>query len=46
MDDSKQSIHMKTYLLRNWRFCLVSFGNPTFSNIFPRARDVLMTFEL
>ena len=29
----------------NGRFCLVSLGNPTFSNIFPRARHVLMTFE-
>ena len=34
------------YFLINGRFCLVSLGNPTFSNIFPRARHVLMTFEL
>ena len=35
-----------TYFLINGRFCLVSLGNPAFSNIFPRARNVLMTFEL
>ena len=49
MDDSKRSIHMKTYLFVyfsiNRRFCLVSLGNPTFSNMFPRSRHVLMTFE-
>ncbi len=48
MDDSKWSIHMKTFLAYfsiNGRFCLVSLKNPTFSNIFPRAKHVLMTFE-
>ena len=48
MDDSKWSIHMKTYVAYfsiNGRFCLVSLKNPTFSNIFPRAKHVLMTFE-
>ena len=34
------------YFLINGRFCLVSLGNPTFSNIFPRARHVLNSFEL
>ena len=29
------------YFLINWWFCLVSFGNPTFSNTFPRTRHVL-----
>ena len=34
------------YFSINGSFCLVSLENPTFSNIFPRARHVLMTFEL
>ena len=34
------------YFPINERFCLVSLGNPTFSNIFPRVRHVLMTFGL
>ena len=34
------------YFLINGRFSLVSLRNPTFSNIFPHARHVLMTFEL
>ena len=33
------------YFSINGRFCLVSLKNPTFSNIFPRAKHVLMTFE-
>ena len=33
------------YFSINVRFCLVTFGNPTFSNISPRARHVLMTFK-
>ena len=33
------------YFSINGRFCLVSLKNPTFSNIFPRANHVLMTFE-
>ena len=34
------------YFSINRRFCLISLGNPTFSNIFPRAKHVIMTFEL
>ena len=38
MDNSKRSIHKKNLLVAyfsiNRRFCLVSLGNPTFSNIF------------
>ena len=30
------------YFSINGRFCLVSLKNPTFSNIFPRAKHVLM----
>ena len=33
------------YFLINERFCLVSLGNPTFSNMFPHARHALTTFE-
>ena len=33
------------YFSINGSFCLVSLKNPTFSNIFPRAKHVLMTFE-
>ena len=33
------------YFSINGRFCLVSLKNPTFSNIFPHAKHVLMTFE-
>ena len=33
------------YFSINGRFCLVSLKTPTFSNIFPRAKHVLMTFE-
>ena len=33
------------YFSINGRFCLVPLKNPTFSNIFPRAKHVLMTFE-
>ena len=47
---SKRSIYMKNllvaYFLINGRFCLVSLGNSAFSNMFPRAGHVLMTFEL
>ena len=36
------------YFLINRKFCHVSLGlgNPIFSNMFPRARHVLVTFEL
>ena len=34
------------YFSTNGRSCLDSLGNPTFSNMFLRARHVLMTFEL
>ena len=48
---SKRSIYVKNLLVVAYfsikrRFCLVSLANPTFSNIFPRAKYVLMTFEL
>ena len=51
MDDFKtiyiyENLHVVAYFLINGRFCLVSLGNPTFSNMFPCARNVLMTFEL
>ena len=51
MDDFKtvyiyESLLVVANFSINGRFCLVSLGNPTFSNIFPRARHVLMTFEL
>ena len=52
MDDSQRSLHMKTYFLRisqkNGRFCLVSLGNPTFSNIFFHVPDTfwwLLNYE-
>ena len=32
------------YFLINGRFCLISFGNSTFSNISPRAKHVLNTW--
>ena len=34
------------YFLINGKFCLVSLWNQTFSNIFPCARHVLISFEL
>ena len=34
------------YFLINGWFCLISLGNPTFSNIFTRARHDLNTFKL
>ena len=48
MDDSKLIYTYKNllaYFSINGRFCLVSLGNLTFSNIFSRARHVLLTFE-
>ena len=51
MDDFKticiyKNLHVFEYFLINGVIYLVSFGNPTFSNIFPRTRHVLTTFEL
>ena len=51
MDDFKTiCIHEKllvfAYFLINGRICLVSLGNTAFANMFPRARHILMTFEL
>ena len=51
MDDFKtiyvyENLFVVAYFLINRRSGLVSLGNPTFSNIFPHARHVLMTFEL
>ena len=46
MDDSKLIYTLVAYFSINGRFCPLSLGNPTFSNMFPRARHVLMTFEL
>ena len=48
---SKRSVCMKTYLslrisLKGWRIYLISWKIPTFSNIFPRDKHVLNTFEL
>ena len=50
MDDFKticiyEKLLIFAYFLINGRFCLVSLGN-TFSNIFPRARHILNSFEL
>ena len=51
MDDFKtiyiyENLLVVAYFLINGRIYLVSLGNPTFSNMFPRARHVLKTFEL
>ena len=51
MDDFKtickyENLVFFAYFLVNGTIFLVSFGNPTFSNIFLRARHVLNTFEL
>ena len=51
MDDFKtiyiyENLLVIAYFLINRRIYLVYLGNPTFSNMFPRARHVLMTFEL
>ena len=50
MDDFKticmyENLLVFEYFL-NGRFFLISFGNPIFSKILPRARHVLNTFEL
>ena len=42
---SFNSVRYVLFVSINGRFCLVSLKNPTFSNIFPRAKHVLMTFE-
>ena len=41
-----ENLLVVAYFSINGRFCLVSLGNSTFSNVFPRAKHVLMTFEL
>ena len=41
-----ENLLVVVYFSTNRRFCLFSLGNPTFSNIFPLARHVLMSSEL
>ena len=45
MKGAEKNLLVVAYFSINGRFCLISLGNPTFSNIFPRARHVLITFE-
>ena len=50
MDDFKaiyinENLHVVAYFLINERFYLVSLGNPTFSNMFPRARHACVSFR-
>ena len=42
----RENLLVFAYFLMSRRIYLVSLGNPTFSNIFPRARHILMTFKL
>ena len=51
MDDFKticiyENLLVFAYFLKNGRIYLVSLRNPTFSNIFPRAKHNLNTFKL
>ena len=51
MDDLKticiyEKLLVFAYFLINGRIYLVSLGNPSFSNMFPHARYVLITFDL